>query len=259
MDDSERRFLTKLKGAVRTLSIGLAAGLVPVGFGVVVEVLVERSAPVVNSGQLVLAAVMAVIGVVFAWLSRDPRHSRLTHFAVSTATPALVFTTVAAVQGAICLRDNRLLNEQIPEAGDTRRLRSQQVTPWPQRIGFPAVFAAEQTGQTEQPGQTEVHAETAVSEFRSPRQTLWGEVLKTPRQEYVVQIGHAQDKEGADELRSALAEEHQRYASAFEIFRHNDRYVVTFGEPVALRGAVHRLQLAVDAGIADADLRRVPE
>ena len=115
MDDGETRFWTRLRGAVRTLSIGLAAGLVPVGFGVVVEVLVDRSAPVVSNGQIALVAVMAGIGVVFAWLSRESGHSRLTHFAVSTATPALVLTTVAAVQGAICLRDNRLLNEQIPE------------------------------------------------------------------------------------------------------------------------------------------------
>ena len=254
MDDSETRIRMNLRGAVRTLGIGLGAGLVPVGFGVVVEVLVERSAPVASSGQIALVAVMAAIGVFFAWLSRESGHSRLTHFAVSTATPALLLTTVAAVQGAICLRDNRLLNEQIPEAGDSRSLRSQRTRPWPQRVGFSTVFAAEQ------PRQTEDEAEATVNEFRSPRQTFWDEFLKIPRQhEYVVQIGHARNKDGAAELLSTLAREHGRSSFAFRIFRYDGGYVVTFGDQAALPDAVHQLELAEDADIPDAELRRVPK
>ena len=257
MDGSERWVWTRLQGVARTVSIGLAAGLVPVGFGVVVEVLVERSAPVVNSGQIALVTVMAGVGVILAWLSRESGHSRLTHFAVSTATPALFLTTVAAVQGAICLRDDRLLNEQIPEAGNSRPLQSQQMTPWPERIGFSTVFAAE---QPEQPDQTKEDAETTVNEFRSPRQTFWGEFLGVPRQqEYVVQIGHAQNREEAVELQSTLAKAHKGDLFVFRIFLYADRYVVTFGDQAALPDAVRRLELAVDANIPDAQLRRVPK
>ena len=254
MDNSERGVWARLRRVVRTLSIGLAAGLVPVGFGVVVEVLVDRSAPVVNSGQIALVAVMAAIGVIFAWLSRESGHSRLTHFAVSTATPALVLTTVAAVQGAICLRDNRLLNQQIPEAGDSRLLQSRQLTPWPERIGFATVFAAEQ------PDRTEEDVETTVNEFRPPRQTFWGEFLGIPRrQEYVVQIGPAQNWKGAAELQGTLTREYEVNPVAFQIFRYYDRYVVTFGDQAALPDAVRQLELAVGADIPDAELRRVPK
>ena len=253
MNDNERRIWSKALSAARTVSIGLAAGLVPVGFGVVLEVLVERSAPVVNSGQIALVTVMAGIGVTFAWLSKESGHSRLTHFAVSTATPALFLTTVAAVQGAICLRDNRLLNEQIPEAADSRPFESRQLTPWPQHIGFSTVFAAEQ------PGQAEADAEVTVNEFRSPRQTFWGEFLGIPQREYVVQIGHAQNRDGAAALQKTLAENHEGKPFTFHVFRYNNRYVVTFGEQVALPDAVRQLELAVDANIPDAELRRVPK
>ena len=244
--------MSRLRRWWETVRIGLAAGLLPVGFSYVVHGTVEQSAPDFNGGQLTLVTVMALVGLVFAWLSRESGHSRLTRFAVAAATPALLVSTISGVQGAICNREYRKLSEQIPRVGDALSPRAQQSAAWPQLLRGATVFAAEQ------PDQAGASFETEVREFKVPAPTFLQEFLRVqPTPEYVVQVGDARDKAGATQLQHDLTQEHQERSFVFHVFRSDGRYVVTVGDQSALPSAMDRWVQAVRTGITDATLRRI--
>ena len=229
------------------LLIGLAAGLMPVGLSFVVHGAVEQSAPEFSGGQLTLITVMALVGLLFAWLSRKSGHSGLTYFAVAAATPALVVSTISGVQGAICDLEYRKLQEQIPSVGDVLSRQTQKPASWPQLLRGATVFAAEQPEQEE------------VREFSAPTRTFLQEFLGVhPTPEYVVQVGNAQDKAGATQLQRDLTQEHEGSSFAFHVFRSDGRYVVTVGDQSALPGAMRLWVQAVETGITDATLRKIP-
>ena len=249
-----------------TIGIGVGAGLLPVTFNVVVELMVPpRGLHFLDAEFFTLALLMTGIGVFFAWISRGQFSiTQLpSHFAVAAATPALLVSTISGVQHTICQYERADLIDRLRPAGDASLLIQERGSTLSQLFAATTTFASEQLPEEQENGAPEELQENEAPEvlrFRTPEPTFLQRLLglRLQLRGYVVQVGDAQD-----ELQAAIQIQETNIPRTPEdmsinVFEHNNRYIVTVGDQTTLPEAVRLLQLANDVDIPDATLRKIP-